>query len=106
MNQKSKTFDYEQNPDKLDVDAYKNIYNKTPPKVRDSLKLPDPKTYAATASESTAPAPAVAPVVGSPANKVPPAAAIDMLKLKDSPATRAQFDAIFGPGAAKKALGK
>jgi hypothetical protein len=106
MNQKSKTFDYEQNPDKLDVDAYKNIYNKTPPDVRDSLKLPDPKTYAATASESTAPAPAVAPVVGSPANKVPPAAAIDMLKLKDSPATRAQFDAIFGPGAAKKALGK
>ena len=106
MNQKSKTFDYEQNPDKLDVDAYKNIYNKTPPDVRDSLKLPDPKTYAATASESTAPAPAVAPVVGSPANKVPPSAAIDMLKLKDSPATRAQFDAIFGPGAAKKALGK
>jgi hypothetical protein len=106
MNQKSKTFDYEQNPDKLDVDAYKNIYNKTPPDVRDSLKLPDPKTYAATASESTAPAPAVAPVVGSPANKVPPSAAIDMLKLKNSPETRAQFDAIFGPGAAKKALGK
>ena len=106
MNQKSKTFDYEQNPDKLDVDAYKNIYNKTPPDIRDSLKLPDPKTYAVTAAEPTAPAaPVVAPkAVGSPANKVPPSAAINMLKSNDSPETRAQFDAIFGPGAAKAAL--
>jgi hypothetical protein len=102
MNQKSKTFDYEQNPSKLDADAYKNVYRKMPPSIVADLKLPDPKTYSAAEN----PAPVVAAPVGSVANKVPPPAAIDMLRSKDSPATRAQFDAIFGPGAAAKALGK
>jgi hypothetical protein len=109
MNQKSKTFDYEQNPNKLDVDAYKNIYYKTPPDVRAELKLPDPKEYEATTSGQPAVptvAPTAAPVVGSPTSKVPPPAAIDMLRSKDSPEMRTKFDAIFGPGAAKKALGK
>ena len=46
MNQKSKTFDYEQNPAQLDVDAYTNVYRKMPPNIVSDLKLPDPKTYA------------------------------------------------------------
>jgi hypothetical protein len=46
MNQKSKTFDYEQNPSKLDADAYKNVYRKMPPSIVADLKLPDPRTYA------------------------------------------------------------
>jgi len=104
MNQKSKTFDYEQNPAKLDADAYTNVYRKMPPSIVADLKLPDPKTYSSSETPAT-PAPAAAPK-GSVANKVPPPAAIDMLRSKDSPATRAQFDAIFGPGAAAKALGK
>ena len=102
MNQKSKTFDYEQNPSKLDADAYTNVYRKMPPSIVSDLKLPDPKAYSS--SENPA-APAAAPV-GAPANKVPPPGAIDMLKSKDSPEMRAKFDAIFGPGAAAKALGK
>jgi hypothetical protein len=104
MNQKSKTFDYEQNPSKLDADAYTNVYRKMPPSIVADLKLPDPKTYSSSETPAT-PAPAAAPK-GSVANKVPPPAAIDMLRSKDSPATRAQFDSIFGPGAAAKALGK
>jgi hypothetical protein len=104
MNQKSKTFDYDQNPAKLDADAYTNVYRKMPPSIVADLKLPDPKTYSAVENPAV-PAPA-APKVGSPTNKVPPPAAIDMLRSKDSPATRAQFDTIFGPGAAAKALGK
>jgi hypothetical protein len=49
MNQKSKTFDYEQNPSKLDADAYTNVYNKMPPSILSDLKLPDPKAYQARA---------------------------------------------------------
>jgi hypothetical protein len=51
MNQKSKTFDYEQNPAKLDADAYTNVYRKMPPNIVSDLKLPDPKTYANPAPE-------------------------------------------------------
>lgn len=60
MNQKSKTFDYEQNPSKLDADAYTNVYNKMPPSVVADLKLPDPKQYMEK-SNPAAPAPAAAP---------------------------------------------
>jgi len=52
----------------------------------------------------TAPAPGTPPP-GAPA-KVPPKAAVQQLKNMDTAETRAQFDAIFGPGAAQRALGK
>lgn len=45
------------------------------------------------------------PPPGAPA-KVPPKAAVQQLKNMDTAETRAQFDAIFGPGAAQRALGK
>jgi len=59
MNQKSKTFDYEQNPSKLDADAYTNVYRKMPPRIVTDLNLPDPKTYSS--SESPAAPGAVTP---------------------------------------------
>jgi hypothetical protein len=51
-----------------------------------------------------------APAPGAPANARPmvaaPPAAVDMLKNNDTPEMRKNFDAIFGAGAAAKALGK
>jgi hypothetical protein len=68
MNQKSKTFDYEQNPSKLDADAYTNVYNKMPPSILSDLKLPDPKAYQARA-EGTPAAPVVPAAPAKPAEK-------------------------------------
>lgn len=54
-----------------------------------------------------APAKPAAPGTPAPAApKVPPKAAVQQLKNMDTAETRAQFDAIFGPGAAQRALGK
>lgn len=51
-----------------------------------------------------------APAPGTPENPIqgptPPPEAINALKADDTPARRAQFDAIFGKGAAEKLLGK
>jgi hypothetical protein len=113
ISDKSKTFDYNQNPHQLEIDAYKNVYNRTAPDIKKQLELENPLSYSRAISGSPDPAVVVpnpaapkAVTTGSPANKVPPPAAIDMLRSKDSPEMRAQFDAIFGPGAASKALGK
>jgi hypothetical protein len=55
------------------------------------------------------PNPDVVPAPGkAPASPTiaPPKAAIQQLKNMDTPETRKQFDAIFGVGAAQRALGK
>lgn len=78
MNQKSKTFDYEQNPAKLDADAYTNVYNKMPPSVVADLKLPDPKQYMEKANPSpTVPAPAAPEKPAEKANYLPMPASAD-----------------------------
>ena len=84
MNQKSKTFDYEQNPSQLDADAYANVYRKMPPTIVADLKLPDPKDYSnstpAAAAPSTQPKPGAVTPTPVPAAKqqylpMPPSAA-------------------------------
>jgi hypothetical protein len=68
MNQKSKTFDYEQNPAKLDADAYTNVYRKMPPNIVADLKLPDPKTYAGGESSAVTPGSATPAALPMPAS--------------------------------------
>ena len=68
MNQKSKTFDYEQNPAKLDADAYANVYRKMPPNIVADLKLPDPKTYAGGESNVVTPGSATPAALPMPAS--------------------------------------
>jgi hypothetical protein len=76
----------------MNRDARAAAMNELSPQLRDTLGFQAP-----TATGNPPPA---APV------KAPPKAAVQQLKNMDTPETRKQFDAIFGPGAAQRALGK
>jgi len=81
---------YKEDPSAMTRDARNMALNELSPDLRNMLGFQAPKV------ENPPPAPA----------KVPPKAAIQQLKNRDTPETRAQFDAIFGVGAAQRALGK
>lgn len=85
---------YKDDPSAMNRDARAAAMNELSPQLRETLGFQAP----------TAPAPGTPPP-GAPA-KVPPKAAVQQLKNMDTAETRAQFDAIFGPGAAQRALGK
>jgi hypothetical protein len=85
----------------LDAQAMANVNKRMSPAMK-SLLFPD--------GMPAVEAPVVVPVAAPTGDKKtfprPSGAAIKQLKDSDNPATRGQFDAIFGPGAAQKALGK
>ena len=83
---------YKDDPSAMNRDARAAAMNELSPQLRETLGFQAP-----TATSTTSPA---APV------KAPPKAVIQQLKNRDTPETRAQFDAIFGAGAAQRALGK
>jgi hypothetical protein len=84
---------YKDDPNAMNRDARAAAMNELSPQLRDTLGFQGPSTPA-----PGTPAPA--------AVKTPPKAAVQQLKNMDTPETRKQFDAIFGPGAAQRALGK
>jgi hypothetical protein len=84
---------YKDDPNAMNRDARAAAMNELSPQLRDTLGFQAPATPA-----PGTPAPA--------AVKTPPKAAVQQLKNMDTPETRKQFDAIFGPGAAQRALGK
>jgi len=84
---------YKDDPNAMNRDARAAAMNELSPQLRDTLGFQAPSTPA-----PGTPAPA--------AVKTPPKAAVQQLKNMDTPETRKQFDAIFGPGAAQRALGK
>jgi hypothetical protein len=93
---------YKGNPDQIEIDAQNIALENLSPDLRDLLKL---KTINISNQQDpgTPPAPGKAPASPTIA---PPKAAIQQLKNMDTPETRKQFDAIFGVGAAQRALGK
>ena len=93
---------YKGNPDQIEIDAQKIALENLSPDLRDLLKL-KPINIPNQQDSGTPPAPGKAPA--SPTS-APPKAAIQQLKNMDTPETRKQFDAIFGVGAAQRALGK
>lgn len=105
---KKNTFDYTRNPGKLEADAQANVIErmkKFDPEALKALRL-NPEILGST---SAAPPPSAAPTATPAAGKTyptPSSAAISALKSrKDLDVAKQQFDAIFGPGAAQKALG-
>ena len=83
---------YKDDPTAMNRDARAAAMNELSPQLRDTLGFQAPT--------ATGTPPPAAPV------KAPPKAAVQQLKNMDTPETRKQFDAIFGPGAAQRALGK
>jgi len=91
---------YKDNPDQLKADARSIALGELAPDLRNLLGFQAPAAQAAPA----APGAATGRAPGS--FPVPPKGAVQQLKNMDTAETRAQFDAIFGPGAAQRALGK
>lgn len=87
---------YKDDPGAMAKDARAAAQAELSPELRNILGFQTPTTPAKAAPGTPAPA----------APKVPPKAAVQQLKNMDTAETRAQFDAIFGPGAAQRALGK
>lgn len=85
---------YRKNPELIKEDARKIALGELSPELRDILGFKAPAVPAT---------PTTPPPSGT---RTPPALAIAELKKNDTPQTRAQFDAIFGAGAAQRALGK
>ena len=85
----------------LDAQAMANVNKRMSPAMK-SLLFPDGMP----AIEAPVVKPITDPAAGAKQFPRPSGAAIKQLKDSDNPATRGQFDAIFGPGAAQKALGK
>lgn len=82
---------YKDNPDQLEMDAQEIARTSMSPELMSKLDIPKLK---------------IPDNLGSGTGRVPPAPAIADLKKNNTPQTRAQFDAIFGAGAAQRALGK
>ena len=93
---------YKKNPEQIEIDAQRIALENLSPDLRDLLKL---KTVNIPNPQDPGAAPAPGKVPAKPAS-APPKAAVQQLKNMDTPETRKQFDAIFGPGAAQRALGK
>jgi hypothetical protein len=89
---------YKDDPEALKRDARNVALGELSPELKNVLGFQTPSTPAPGAAPGT-------PAPSAPA-KVPPKAAVQQLKNMDTAETRAQFDAIFGPGAAQRALGK
>jgi hypothetical protein len=82
---------YKENPDQLEMDAQEIARTSMSPELMSKLDIPKLK---------------IPENLGANTGRVPPAPAIADLKKNNTPQTRAQFDAIFGAGAAQRALGK
>jgi len=85
---------YKDDPSAMTRDARVAAQAELAPELKNILGFQTPST----------PAPGTPPPAAPV--KVPPKAAVQQLKNMDTAETRAQFDAIFGPGAAQRALGK
>jgi hypothetical protein len=83
----------------LDAEATQNVMKRLTPGIKNIL-FPDGMIAPAAA------APVAAPVVDKKSFPKPSGAAVKQLRDSDNSTTRGQFDAIFGPGAAQKAIGK
>jgi hypothetical protein len=95
-------FNMDKTETELESEAVANVTKRLPPQARKTLfgdqVIPD-----------GTPAPVVPAAVPAGDKKLfpkPSGAAIKQLRDSDNPTTRGQFDAIFGPGAAQRALGK
>ena len=93
---------YKGNPEQIEIDAQNIALENLSPDLRQLLKL---KTVNIPNPQDPGAAPAPGKVPAKPAG-APPKAAVQQLKNMDTPETRKQFDAIFGVGAAQRALGK
>jgi hypothetical protein len=82
---------YKDNPDQLEMDAQEIARSSMSPDLMSKLDIPKLK---------------MPDNLGASTGRTPPAPAIADLKKNNTPQTRAQFDAIFGAGAAQRALGK
>jgi hypothetical protein len=86
----------------LDAEATANVMKRLTPTIK-SLLFPDGLINP---PAPVVPAPVVAPAGDKKSFPKPSGAAVKQLRDSDNPTTRGQFDAIFGPGAAQRALGK
>jgi hypothetical protein len=85
----------------LDAEATANVMKRLTPGIKNIL-FPE----GTLAPAAAVPAPVVAPTGDKKSFPKPSGAAVKQLRDSDNPTTRGQFDAIFGPGAAQRALGK
>jgi hypothetical protein len=96
-------FNMDKTETELESEAVANVTRRLPPQARKTLfgdqVIPD-------GTPAPAAAPATAPAGGKKSFPKPSGAAVKQLRDSDNPTTRGQFDAIFGPGAAQRALGK
>jgi hypothetical protein len=93
-------FNMDKTEAELESEAVANVTKRLPPQARKTLF-----------GDQVIPDGTPTPVVPAPAGDKKPfpkpsGAAIKQLRDSDNPTTRGQFDAIFGPGAAQRALGK
>ena len=97
-------FNMDKTETELESEAVANVTKRLPPQARKTLfgdqVIPDGTPAPAV------PAPAPAPKGDKKTFPKPSGAAIKQLRDTDNATTRGQFDAIFGPGAAQRALGK
>jgi hypothetical protein len=96
-------FNMDKTETELENEAVSNVMRRLPPQARKTLfgdqVIPD-------GTPAPAAVPAAAPAGGKKSFPKPSGAAVKQLRDSDNATTRGQFDAIFGPGAAQRALGK
>lgn len=94
-------FNLDKTETELESEAVANVMRRLPPQARETL-------FGSQAIPAASPpaAPAAAPTGDTKQFPRPSGAAVNQLKKSDNATTRGQFDAIFGPGAAQKAIGK